>query len=82
MSDDNEDFGWALIGGLGGGVIGYLKGHSDGYQKAKSEDASYIRSLENENSRVLSDTNQLMTQLLQERKAKAELQNRLDKLSG
>lgn len=75
-----EVLSWLIFGGIGGGTFGYCKGHSDGYRKAKCEDMPYIRALENENSRLRSEEAKLITELWQERRAKAEIQREIGRL--
>ena len=71
---------WVVIGGIGGGILGYWKGHDDGYEKAKSEDVPYMRSLENQNAWLQNEKDQLVTELWQERSAKADIQKELERL--
>lgn len=80
MGKNDAVIAWVFIGGVVGGVLGYGKGHNDGYQKAKSEDLPYMQSLENQNSRLQNEKDQLVTELWQERRAKAEIQKELEKL--
>jgi len=68
-----------IIGGIGGGILAYWRGHNDGYQKAKSEDIPYIQALENGNSRLQNQNDQLMAELLHERRSNAQLREELKK---
>jgi len=66
-----------MAGGLGGGLLGYSKGYDDGYAKAKGEDAPYVRALEDENARLHLSNGQLLAALLEERRRKSLIEERI-----